>query len=164
MNSESIPHDSVFQKDHHGCFLLNTANCCQNICISHGFSGEAGFGDEWEKTHFSWKTMWNAFSPMLSCVAKMLPIIMRRCICMYWCQSGEMEISPTCSYHWQHCGAWANSSFSASIFHDFLIIRDYLEPTHISLLILCQLRSFILLYQLSLLEVINAYQSLSNVC
>ena len=25
----------------------------------------AGFGDEWEKTHLSWKTMWNAFSPML---------------------------------------------------------------------------------------------------
>ena len=46
------------------------------ICISHGFPGEmefsptsspypaqsrvaarAGFGDEWEKTHLSWKTM-----------------------------------------------------------------------------------------------------------
>ena len=24
----------------------------------------AGFGDEWEKTHLSWKTMWNAFCPM----------------------------------------------------------------------------------------------------
>ena len=54
------------------------------ICISHGFPGEvefsptsspypaqsrvaarAGFGDEWQKTHLSWKTMWNAFSPML---------------------------------------------------------------------------------------------------
>ena len=54
------------------------------ICISHGFPGDmefsptsspypaqscvavrAGFGDEWEKTHLSWKTMWNAFSPIL---------------------------------------------------------------------------------------------------
>ena len=67
-----------------------------------------GFDDEWEKTHISWKTMWNAFSPMLRCVAKMLPIIIRRCIYWFgeWCQSGDMEISPTCSYHWQHSVAW----------------------------------------------------------
>ena len=44
---------------------------------------------------------------MLRCVAKILPIIIRRCI--YWCQSAEMEISPTCSYHWQHSVAWENS-------------------------------------------------------
>ena len=70
--------------------LVYTATCvlwspkCCMICISHGFPGEmefsptsspypaqsrvaarAGFGDEWEKTHLSWKSMWNAFSPML---------------------------------------------------------------------------------------------------
>ena len=60
------------------------------------------------KLHLSWKTMRNSFSPMLRCVAKILPIIIRRCI--YWCQSGEMEISPTCSYHWQHSVAWKNRS------------------------------------------------------
>ena len=71
--------------------------------LSYGFPGEmefsptssqypaqsrvaarAGFGDEWEKT------MRNAFSPMLRCVTKMLPIIIRRCI--YWCKSGDMEV------------------------------------------------------------------------
>ena len=85
------------------------------ICISHGFPGEmefsptssqypaqnrvaarAGFCDEWEKTPSLLETMRNAFSPMLRCVAKILPIIIRRCI--YWCQSAEMEISPTCLY------------------------------------------------------------------
>ena len=71
-------------------------------------AARAGFGDEWEKTHLSWKTMWNAFSPMLRCVDKMLPIIIRRCIYWggEWWQSGEMEISPTCSYHWQHSLTW----------------------------------------------------------
>ena len=45
-------------------------------------AARAGFGDNWEKTHISWKTMYNAFSLTLRCVAKMLPIIIRRCI--YW--------------------------------------------------------------------------------
>ena len=32
----------------------------------------------------------------------------------YWCQSGEMEISPTCSYHWQHSIAWEKIVCSSS--------------------------------------------------
>ena len=48
---------------------------------------------------------------MLRCVAKMLPIIIRRCIYRYWCQSGEMEISPTCSKHWQHRVTWENDHY-----------------------------------------------------
>ena len=69
-------------KTRYGCFKALSSK--DTICISHGFPGEmefsptsspypaqsrvaarAGFGDEWEKTHLSWKTMWNAFSPML---------------------------------------------------------------------------------------------------
>ena len=34
------------------------------------------------KLHLSWKPMRNAFSPMIRCVAKILPIIIRTCRCI----------------------------------------------------------------------------------
>ena len=62
----------------------------------------------WEKTPSLLENHEKCIFSMLRCVAKILPILIRRCI--YWCQSAEMEISPTCSYHWQHSVAWENSS------------------------------------------------------
>ena len=84
----------------HACYRTL---CCQNVANNNA---------SMYILVISWKTMWNGFSPMhatVRCVAKMLPIIMRRCI--YWCQSGAMEISPTysCSYHLQHSVACENS-------------------------------------------------------
>ena len=69
-------------------------------------AARAGFGDEWEKPISPGKPCKMHFLSCYAVLSKMLPIIIRRCI--YRCKSGEMEISPTCSYHWQHSVAWEN--------------------------------------------------------
>ena len=44
---------------------MEFSSTCSPYPAQSRVAARAGFGDEWEKTHLSRNTMWNAFSPML---------------------------------------------------------------------------------------------------